>query len=140
MLNATQKKHRKHKYARSNLFATQTKSLIRKFYTVQYLKKINSKRLITFNINYQMEILIRKVNMLAVNRRRLRLNLSLYRYHSQINNAYKRKVCLAIIQIIRNRQMRLTYIFYELIKEVINLVKLLEKNEREKVMPIFHRK
>ena len=140
MLNATQKKYRKHKYARSNLFATQTKSLIRKFYTVQYLKKINSKRLITFNINYQMEILIRKVNMLAVNRRRLRLNLSLYRYHSQINNAYKRKVCLAIIQIIRNRQMRLTYIFYELIKEVINLVKLLEKNEREKVMPIFHRK
>ena len=137
MLNATQKKYRKHKYARSNLFATQTKSLIRKFYTVQ---KINSKRLITFNINYQMEILIRKVNMLAVNRRRLRLNLSLYRYHSQINNAYKRKVCLAIIQIIRNRQMRLTYIFYELIKEVINLVKLLEKNEREKVMPIFHRK
>ena len=140
MLNATQKKYRKHKYARSNLFATQTKSLIRKFYTVQYLKKINSKRLITFNINYQMEILIRKVNMLAVNRRRLRLNLSLYRYHSQINNAYKRKVCLAIIQIIRNRQMRLTYIFYELIKEVINLVKLLEKNEREKVMPIFHTK
>ena len=138
MLNATQKKYRKHKYARSNLFATQTKSLIRKFYTVQYLKKINSKRLITFNINYQMEILIRKVNMLAVNRRRLRLNLSLYRYHSQINNAYK--VCLAIIQIIRNRQMRLTYIFYELIKEVINLVKLLEKNEREKVMPIFHTK
>ena len=140
MLNATQKKYRKHKYARSNLFATQTKSLIRKFYTVQYLKKINSKRLITFNINYQMEILIRKVNMLAVNRRRLRLNLSLYRYHSQINNAYKRKVCLAIIQIIRNRQMRLTYIFFELIKEVINLVKLLEKNEREKVMPIFHTK
>ena len=140
MLNATQKKYRKHKNARSNLFATQTKSLIRKFYTVQYLKKINSKRLITFNINYQMEILIRKVNMLAVNRRRLRLNLSLYRYHSQINNAYKRKVCLAIIQIIRNRQMRLTYIFYELIKEVINLVKLLEKNEREKVMPIFHTK
>ena len=140
MLNTTQKKYRKHKYARSNLFATQTKSLIRKFYTVQYLKKINSKRLITFNINYQMEILIRKVNMLAVNRRRLRLNLSLYRYHSQINNAYKRKVCLAIIQIIRNRQMRLTYIFYELIKEVINLVKLLEKNEREKVMPIFHTK
>ena len=140
MLNATQKKYRKHKYARSNLFATQTKSLIKKFYTVQYLKKINSKRLITFNINYQMEILIRKVNMLAVNRRRLRLNLSLYRYHSQINNAYKRKVCLAIIQIIRNRQMRLTYIFYELIKEVINLVKLLEKNEREKVMPIFHTK
>ena len=140
MLNATQKKYRKHKYARSNLFATQKKSLIRKFYTVQYLKKINSKRLITFNINYQMEILIRKVNMLAVNRRRLRLNLSLYRYHSQINNAYKRKVCLAIIQIIRNRQMRLTYIFYELIKEVINLVKLLEKNEREKVMPIFHTK
>ena len=140
MLNATQKKYQKHKYGRSNLFATQTKSLIRKFYTVQYLKKINSKRLITFNINYQMEILIRKVNMLAVNRRRLRLNLSLYRYHSQINNAYKRKVCLAIIQIIRNRQMRLTYIFYELIKEVINLVKLLEKNEREKVMPIFHRK
>ena len=104
------------------------------------MKKINSKRLITFNINYKMEILIRKVNMLAVNRRRLRLNLSLYRYHSQINNAYKRKVCLAIIQIIRNRQMRLTYIFYELIKEVINLVKLLEKNEREKVMPIFHTK
>ena len=140
MLNATQKKYQKHKYARSNLFATQTKSLIRKFYTVQYLKKINSKRLIAFNINYQMEILIRKVNMLAVNRRRLRLNLSLYRYHSQINNAYKKKVCLAIIQIIRNRQMRLTYIFYELIKEVINLVKLLEKNEREKVMPIFHTK
>ena len=36
--------------------------------------------------------------------------------------------------------MQLTYIFYELIKEVINLVKLLEKNETEKVMPIFHTK
>ena len=42
-----------------------------------------------------------KVNMVAVDRRRLKLFLSLYRYHRKINNAYQRKVCLTIIQIIR---------------------------------------
>ena len=62
--------------------------------------------------------------MVAVDRRRLKLFFSLYRYQRQINNAYQKKVCLAIIQIIRTRQRRLAYIFYILIKEVINLVKL----------------
>ena len=45
-------KYQKHKHARSNLFATQTKSLIRKFYTVQYVKKINFKQLLAFNIDF----------------------------------------------------------------------------------------
>ena len=70
--------------------------------------------------------------MVAADRRRLKLFFSLYRYQRQINNAYQKKVFLAIIQIIRTRQRRLTYIFYILIKEVINLVKLLEKNGRKK--------
>ena len=73
-----------------------------------------------------------KVNMVAVDQRRLKLFLSLYRYRRKINTGYQRNVCLAIIQVIRTRQRRLTYIFYKLMKKVINLVKLLEKNDRKK--------
>ena len=40
-----------------------------------------------------------KVVMVVVNRRELKLFLSLYRYFDQINNAYQRKVCLGIIEI-----------------------------------------
>ena len=65
---------------------------------------------------------------MAVYGRRLKLFLSLYRYRRKINNAYQRKVCLTIIQIIRTRHRRLTYLFYKLIKEVINP----EKNDRKK--------
>ena len=68
----------------------------------------------------------------AVDRKRLKLFFGLHLYQRQINNAYQKKVCLAIIQIIRTSQRRLAYIFYILIKEVINLVKLLEKNGRKK--------
>ena len=46
--------------------------------------------------------------MMAVDRRRLKLFLRLYRYNSQISNAYQRKVFLAIIEIIRTRQRRRT--------------------------------
>ena len=57
--------------------------------------------------------------------------LSWYCYHRKINNAYQRKICLAIIHIIRTRLWQLAYIFYKLIQEVINIVKLLEKNDRK---------
>ena len=40
MLNATKKQYQKHEYSRINLLATQIESLNRKFYTVQYVKKI----------------------------------------------------------------------------------------------------
>lgn len=43
----------------------------------------------------------------------------LYHYHRKINNPNQRKVWL-------------TYIFYKLNKEVINLVTLLKKNDRKK--------
>ena len=69
---------------------------------------------------------------MAADRRRLKLFLSLYRYHRQISNAYQKKVCLIIIQIIRTRKRRMTCIFHKLIKEVINLVKLLEKKDRKR--------
>ena len=51
--------------------------------------------------------------MVAVDRRRVKLLLSLYHYCRKIINAYKMKVRLAIIQIIRTRQRRLTYMFYK---------------------------
>ena len=70
--------------------------------------------------------------MAAFDRRRLKLFVGLYRYHRKINSAYQRKICLAIIQIIRTRKRRLAYIFYKLIKEVINIVKLLKKDDRKK--------
>ena len=47
-------------------FLQHKQNLNRKLYTVQYVKKVNFKRLITFNINYYLEILIGKVNMVAV--------------------------------------------------------------------------
>ena len=52
MPNAKQKKCQKREYATSSLFATQTENLNRKFFTVQYVKKVNFKRLITLNIYY----------------------------------------------------------------------------------------
>ena len=72
---------------------------------------------------------------MEVDRKRLTLFLSLYPYHSQINNvnnAYQGKVCLAIIQITQTRQRRLTYVFSELIKEVINLDAILKKYDIKK--------
>ena len=56
-------------------------------------------------------MLIGKVIM-VVDRKRPKLFLSLYRYRRKINNAYQRKVCLAIIQIIRTRQRRVTFILF----------------------------
>ena len=41
-----------HEYARNNLFATHTENLSRRCYTVQYVKKVNFKRLTTFNVKY----------------------------------------------------------------------------------------
>ena len=42
--------------------------------------------------------------MVAVDRRRLKLFLSLYRHRRKTNNAYQRNVCLAITQVIQFRQ------------------------------------
>ena len=50
MPNARQKNYQKREYARSILFGTQTENLNRKFFSVQYVKKVNFKQLITFNI------------------------------------------------------------------------------------------
>ena len=66
--------------------------------------------------------------MVAVDGKRLKWFLSLYRYRRKINNDFHRKVFLAIIQVNRTRQRQLTYLFYKLIKEVINL----EENDRKK--------
>ena len=71
--------------------------------------------------------------MVGVDRRRMKLFLSLYHYCHTINNVDQRNVCLAITQIIRTRQRGLTYIFHKLMKEVINLVKLFEENDRKKL-------
>ena len=65
-------------------------------------------------------------------RRRLQVFLCLYRYCPKTNNDYQKNVCLAIMQLIKIRHRRLTYVFYKLIKEVINLVTLLEKKDRKK--------
>ena len=65
--------------------------------------------------------------MVVVDGKRLKWFLSLYRYRRKINNDFHRKVFLAIIQITRTRQRQLTYLFYKLIKEVINL----EENDRK---------
>ena len=63
--------------------------------------------------------------MMAFDQRTLKLFLHFCHYDLQ-TNAYQRAICLAIIQVIRTRQRRLTYIFCKLIKDVISLVKLLE--------------
>ena len=44
MPNVTQKKYQKREYARSSLFARQTENLNRKFFTVQYVKKVREVR------------------------------------------------------------------------------------------------